>query len=56
VVKGQPRMTFVYDDTLGVRSVDRFDSQAHISRSMVLLQGTGLLEHCRGFAFDDFKK
>jgi len=55
-VKGQLRMSFVYDDTLGVRSIDRYDDQAHTARAMVLLQGTGLLEHCRGFSVDDFKK
>ena len=56
LVKGQPRMAFVYDDTLGVRSIDRYDAQAHVERTIVLLQGTGLLEHCRGFSLDDFKK
>jgi hypothetical protein len=56
LIKGEVRMSFVYDDTVGVRSVDRFDGQAHIARTMVLVQGTGLLEHCRGFSLDDFKK
>ncbi len=55
-LKGQTRMSFVYDDTVGVRSIDRYDGQAHIERTIVLLQGTGLLEHCRGFSTDDFKK
>ena len=55
LVKGQTRMTFVYDDTVGVRSIERYDSSAHIERTIVLLQGTGLLEHCRGFSSDDFK-
>jgi hypothetical protein len=54
-VKGQVRLTFVYDDTLGVRSMDRYDAQAHIERTIVLMQGTGLLEHCRGFSLDDYK-
>jgi hypothetical protein len=56
LLKGQVRMTYVYDDTLGVRSIDRYDSQAHVERTIVLLQGTGLLAHCRGFSTDDFKK
>ena len=56
LVKGQVRMTYVYDDTIGVRSIDRYDSSAHVERTIVLLQGTGLLEHCRGFSTDDFKK
>lgn len=56
LVKGQPRMAFVYDDTIGVRSIDRYDDQAHVERTIVLMQGTGLLAHCRGFSADDYKK
>jgi hypothetical protein len=49
---GATILAYVYDDTLGIRSIDRY-SNGVFDRKIVLMQGVGLLEHCRGASLDD---
>lgn len=51
---GLIRMAYTYDDAVGIRSIDRYLPTGEFDRKIVLQKGTGLLEHCRGFALEDF--
>lgn len=51
---GLVRMGFTYDDAVGIRSIDRYLPTGEFDRKIVLQKGNGLLEHCRGFALEDF--
>ncbi|MEI9902675.1 MAG: hypothetical protein WDN06_00830 [Asticcacaulis sp.] len=45
-------MAYVFDDTAGIRSIDRY-TDGKLDRTIVLQQGVGMLAHCRGFSLDD---
>ncbi len=49
---GDTVMAYVFDDTVGIRSIDRYHD-GEFDRRIVLEQGVGLLAHCRGFSLDD---
>ncbi len=49
---GSTVMSYVFDDTVGIRSLDRYHDGA-FDRKIVLQQGVGLLAHCRGMSLDD---
>lgn len=49
---GTTVMGYVFDDTVGIRSIDRY-ADGNLDRKIVLEQGVGLLSHCRGFSLDD---
>ena len=49
---GETVMAYVFDDTVGIRSIDRYHD-GEFDRRIVLQQGVGLLAHCRGFSLDD---
>ena len=52
--KGVVTLSYTYDDTLGVRSMGRYNDDGTLDRTIYLTQGVGLLSHCRGFSLDDF--
>ncbi len=47
---------YLYDDTIGIRYIDRNNQDGSFDRRIYLEQGVGLLGHCRGFSFDDYQK
>ena len=49
---GTTVMAYVFDDTAGIRSIDRYND-GNLDRKIVLQQGVGLLSHCRGVSLDD---
>ncbi len=49
---GVPVMGYVFDDTIGIRSIDRYHD-GEPDRKIVLQEGVGLLAHCRGLSLDD---
>ena len=53
--KGVP-YAYLYDDTLGIRFIDRNNQDGSFDRRIFLEQGVGLLSHCRGFSFDDYRE
>lgn len=50
---GTKVMGYVYDDTLGIRSLDRYHD-GKFERRIQLESGVGLLGHCRGVSVYDF--
>ena len=52
VADGTTVMGYVFDDTAGIRSIDRY-ADGTLDRKIVLQQGVGLLAHCRGFSLED---
>jgi len=51
--KGIP-YSYLYDDTVGVRYIDRSNRDGGRDRRIFLEQGVGLLSHCRGFSLKDY--
>ncbi len=47
--------SYLYDDTMGIRFIDRNNRDGSFDRRLFLEQGVGLLSHCRGFSFDDYR-
>lgn len=46
---------YLYDDTVGIRFIDRNNQDGSFDRRIFLEQGVGLLAHCRGFSLDDYQ-